>query len=575
MTDPARPLNLILCWHMHQPDYRSQASGEFVLPWTYLHAAKDYTDMAWHLEQNPGMRVVVNFVPVLLDQLEDYANQFKTGQIRDPLLRLLAREDLRDVTAAERRMVLERCFCANHASMIEPYPAYRHLLQLFREVDAHEGKHYEYLSSAYLGDLLTWYHLIWTGESVRRSCELVARLMAQGHGFSYTDRRLLFELYGDLIGMLIPRYRALVASGQIEVSATPHHHPIAPLLIDLKSAREAQPDAVLPEAERYPGGLERLAMHVDSALESHAVRFGRRPAGMWPAEGAISEATLALLARHGVRWAASGQGVLANSLRRAGPLPAPAQYLYRPYFFGSGDDRIACFFRDDRLADLIGFEYSKWFARDAVAHFIGELERIYAATPAEESPVVSVILDGENAWEYYPYNGYYFLMELYEALVSHPFIRPTTFDAYLSRCEGPRPPAGCATAGRLDGVVAGSWVYGNLATWIGSADKNHAWDLLCAAKQSYDLVMGSGRLSEAERAAAARQLAVCESSDWFWWFGDYHSPLSVSTFDKLFRENLSNLYRLLQLPVPEVLAQPISQGGSGTPAAGGTMIRVA
>jgi len=572
MSESPRQINLILCWHMHQPDYRNYANGEFVLPWTYLHAAKDYTDMAYHLEQNPQARAVVNFVPVLLDQLEDYARQFKTGEIRDPLLRLLAREDLNDLSAEERDLLIDRCYRCNHITMIEPYPPYRRLLKLFQEIDLHEDKHFEYLSGQYLADLVTWYHLIWVGESVRRNTELIPRLMSQGSLFTYTDRRLLFELYGELIAGLIPRYRKLVEEGRIEISTTPHYHPIAPLLIDLKSAREALPDSGLPETPSYPGGVERMVFHIDSAIASHEARFGRRPGGMWPAEGAVSHASLMQLAQHGVKWAATGEGVLVNSLRQShGQVPEKAEYMYRPYRVQDAAQQIHCFFRDDRLSDLIGFEYAKWYGRDAVANFVSELESIYQRTDQGENPVVSVILDGENAWEYYPYNGYYFLTELYEALTEHPHIRLTTFSDYLTQCADKAAP--CARVGELPQVVTGSWVYGNLATWIGDHDKNRAWDLLCAAKQSYDLVMASGRLSEQERAGASRQLADCESSDWFWWFGDYNPSHSVAMFDALFRSNLKNLYQHLQLPVPIALEHPISQGGAAAAEVGGTMRR--
>ncbi len=573
MSTPTRHLDLILCWHMHQPDYRNYTNGEFVMPWTYLHAAKDYTDMAYHLEQNPQARAVVNFVPVLLDQLEDYARQFKTGEIRDPLLRLLVHENMNELTQEQRDLLLDCCFRCNHVTMVEPYPAYRQLLKLFQEIDLHEDKHFEYMSGQYFADLVTWYHMIWIGESVRRNTELVPRLMSQGSLFSYTDRRLLFELFGELISGLIPRYRKLLEEGRIELSTTPHYHPIAPLLIDLKSGREALPDSRTPEAPSYPGGRERMSFHIDSAIASYETRFGRRPAGMWPAEGAVSQASLSQMAQHGVQWAATGEGVLVNSLRRSNEhVPDKAEYLYRPYIVqDDAGKKIHCFFRDDRLSDLIGFEYAKWYGRDAVANFVHELEGVLQRTPQHENPVVSVILDGENAWEFYHYNGYYFLSELYEALTEHPTIRMTTFEQYLQQCATGADT--CAVVGKLPQVVAGSWVYGNLSTWIGDHDKNRAWDLLCAAKQSYDLVMASDRLSEQERHAASKQLADCESSDWFWWFGDYNPSHSVETFDALFRSNLQNLYRRLQLPVPPVLDHPISHGGAGAVEAGGAMRR--
>ena len=230
-----------------------------------------------------------------------------------------------------------------------------------------------------------------------------------------------------------------------------------------------------------------------------------------------------------------------------------------------------CFFRDDHLSDLIGFEYSNWNGKDAALHFVSQLDAIAQQTPEGETPLVSVIMDGENAWEYYPYNGYHFLNDLYTTLESRAEIRTLTFSNYLDNREA-QAGQGYAKEGTLPGLVAGSWVYGTFSTWIGSPDKNHAWDLLCMAKQNYDMVMAGGRLSEAEKKAAEKQLSSCESSDWFWWFGDYNPSHAVESFDRLYRHNLMQLYRLLKMPVPANLCNPISQGG-GAAEAGGTMRR--
>lgn len=587
---PERKLNLILCWHMHQPDYRNQTTGEFTLPWTYLHAIKDYSDMAFHLETHPNARAVFNFVPVLLDQLEDYAGQFASGEMRDPLLALLGMENLNDVSPEQHQLVLDSCFRSDHSKMIEPYPPYKRLhdLYLFLQGRCEGEEAFTYLSGQYLSDLLTWYHLVWCGESVRRSHDLIVRLMSKGTHFTFADRRQLFELIGKIIAGLIPRYRTLAQNGQIELSTTPHTHPIVPLLIDFQVARESLHGAALPITPRYPGGVRRAGAHIEAALTSHRERFGMVPQGVWPAEGGVSHAAALMFAQNGLRWMASGEQVLVNSLRGLdghGHVPDRGSYLYRPYNLVFEDREIACFFRDDRLSDMIGFEYAKWFGKDAVNHFIHALEEIWRQAPRDESPVVSVILDGENAWEYYPYNGYYFLSELYEALERHPFIRSTTFGEYLNACAGHTEQQAelefesstpshidCRAAGELDYLVAGSWVYGNFSTWIGALEKNHAWDLLCSAKQSFDLVITGNSLSDEEKSLAFKQLAVCEGSDWFWWFGDYNPQHSVESFDKLYRENLSNLYIALKLPVPQELSHPISHG-SGHPESGGAMRR--
>ncbi|MCS6786323.1 MAG: glycoside hydrolase family 57 protein [Thiobacillaceae bacterium] len=551
-------LDLVLCWHFHQPDYRDESG--FVLPWTYLHALKDYSDMAAHLEAQPAMRCVVNFVPSLLEQLDDYAQQFERGVFRDPLPAALAEPRPSRWSRAQRLMLVQTCFRLHPPTMLEPFPAYKRLHALWQQVRDQGAAAVDYLSTQYFVDLVTWYHLAWTGESLRRSEPLVLALMQKGSGFTLEERRALLELAGRVVRGLIPRYRALAERGQIELSATPHSHPLAPLLIDFSSAREVRPELVLPRSPAYPGGAVRLAAHIEAALRCHREHFGAAPTGLWPAEGAVSEAAVAVFAQAPVRWIASGEGVLRASLKASGlDVSRPCQWLCRPWRVGQS--ALACFFRDDYLSDLIGFEYKNWFARDAVRHFLHSIEDRYhyANAPA---PVVSVILDGENAWDHYPYNGWYFLSELYAALVEHPAIRLTTFSEYLERHPDSVLP--------LPKLVAGSWVYGDLTTWIGQPDKNRAWDLLCAAKQAYDTAVGG--LDEAGAAAAEALLRSCESSDWFWWFGDANPAESVRAFDRLFRGKLKRLYALLGLAAPAELDTAVSAGG-GPAELGGVMRR--
>jgi alpha-amylase/alpha-mannosidase (GH57 family) len=570
-----KTLDLVFLWHMHQPDYRDHgaasekkvgagdtAAGEFVLPWVYLHAMKDYVDMAAHLERHPHIRCVVNFVPVLLDQIEDYAQQFASGQFRDPLLRMLATPDLERISDADRCLLLTTCFRSNHVTMLAPFPQYKRLHDIYQLLVHETEVAYSYLSGAYFSDLVTWYHLAWTGETERRRNPLLATLMSQGEGYDAKDRGRLLASIGELITGLIPRWRALAARGQVELSSTPQTHPLSPLLLDFQVARESLPQAPLPFAAAYPGGRSRVITQIDAARTSHARRFGAAPVGMWPAEGAVSEDFVKHLATSGCRWIASGEGVLKNSLAASNITDPHA--AYRPWRLEKAPG-LTLFFRDERLSDLIGFDYAKWHGRDAAQHLVLQLEAILDATVENETPVVSIILDGENAWEHYPYNGYYFFDDLYGLLALHPRIRTTTYAELLAR---PSLPA----ATPLPRLTAGSWVYGTLSTWIGDQAKNRGWDLLCEAKKSCDRVLASGRLDAAQVAAVEEQLAICESSDWFWWFGDYNPSAAVANFDSLYRRNLTRLYRLLQLEPPPQLETPICAGS--TTAEGGSMRRV-
>lgn len=563
-------LYLNLYWHMHQPDYRDLATNQYVLPWTYLHAIKDYSDMAYHLEENPKARVTFNFVPILLEQLEDYAEQVKHGNIRDPLLALLIKENLTDISNSECSLIVQSCFKSHHEKMLSPFPHYQRLLQMYQLVEPMmTNDEFHYLSGQYKADLLVWYHLAWCGESLRRTSPLIQSLMAKGVLFTHEERLQLYDVIAETITGLIPRYKALMQSGQIEISTTPYYHPILPLLLDFESTLDAMPDAPLPASKEYAGGRSRSVAHFLSAKKAHEHYFGASPRGMWPAEGAVSHAALSLMAEHQLSWAATGQSVLVNSLVKS-ELSADHKhdYLYQPYRVTNGENDILCFFRDDQLSDKIGFEYAKLHSHDAVNDFIQHLEHIYASNTRSSSQIVSVILDGENAWEYFPYNGFYFLSELYAALVNHPDIIMTTFSDIVDIYQANDDADEGLSASVLPQIAAGSWVYGTFSTWIGSKDKNLAWDLLCAAKKMYDKVLARNTLSKPELEAAARQLAICEGSDWFWWFGDYNSSESVASFDQLYRRNLINLYTLMGEAIPDALYEKISAGGGHADNAG-------
>ncbi len=552
------PMSVVLCWHMHQPEYRDQRTGTVHLPWTYLHATKDYVDMAAHLEAVPGARAVVNFSPILLEQLEEYVVQIKAyleghGAIRDPLLAELAEPALPGNSQARLRMMQE-CLRANRERMIDRFEPYQRLAAMAVWYEAHPAS-LIYASNQFLADLLVWYHLSWMAESVRRTDPRIARLQEKAQNFSLHDRRELLLIVLEQVQSVVPRYRELAARGQVELSMSPYAHPIVPLLLDMNSAREAMPGVHLPVTTEYPGGEQRSLWHLQRGVAAFEKFFGQKPAGLWPSEGGVSQRALELFDREGFRWIASGGGVLKNSHDLQSK-----SCSHRVYRFGTAS--VDCFFRDDGLSDLIGFNYSDWHADDAVANLIGHMENIARVCPDRDDCLITIILDGENAWEYYPENGYYFLNQLYRNLAQHPGLRMTTFQEFLA--DGTHRPA------HEEKLVAGSWVYGTFSTWIGDADKNRGWEILVEAKRSFDEQLASGTLTAQEIAAAERQLAICEGSDWFWWFGDYNPSVTVNQFDQLYRMHLANLYQLLNIEAPAYLAEVISRGG-GQPSRGGVM----
>lgn len=566
MSADAR-LSVVLCWHMHQPQYTNLLSQEHLLPWTYLHAIKDYADMAAHLEALPAARAVINFSPVLLEQIAAYAAEvhgFLTNglPIRDPLLAALADPAL-PAGLEQRVILLKACLRANEKRMIDRFPSYRRLADMAGWLIRHQDV-MPYIADQFLADLLVWYHLAWLGETVQRSDLRARRLVAKGGHFNLHERRELLTVIDELLSGLIPRYASLARAGQAELSVSPYAHPILPLLWDFHSARQALPEVALPHLRAYPGGADRADWHVRAALAVFERYFGFRPKGCWPAEGALSEPVLRQLERAGFAWTASGGQVLRNSLPGV-EAPADTQATdteRRPYqayrLPGAG---MSCFFRDDGVSDQIGFSYSGWHADDAVADLMTRLEAIADALAGEPGGVVSIIMDGENAWEYYPENAYHFLSALYQRLSTHGKLRLITFSDYLAASH---------SHVELSHLVAGSWVYGNFSTWIGAADKNRAWEMLGDAKLAFDSALARGAWDDEARLRAERQLAICEASDWFWWFGDVNPSATVEDFDRLYRLHLANLYQLCGQEPPQYLSRPFSHGG-GAPALGGVM----
>ncbi|HET8705600.1 MAG TPA: glycoside hydrolase family 57 protein, partial [Pseudomonadales bacterium] len=519
------------------------------------------TDMAAHLEANPAARAVVNFAPILLEQLEDYALNIEhffdeNAPLNDWLLRALVDVTLPHDEESSLRL-LKQCLKANETRLIQRFEPFQKLVQLARHA-LENPLTLLYVNGQFLADLLVWYHIAWLGESVRNH-PVIKQLMDKKSQFGVRDREQLLRVIGEAIRGIIPRYRRLLEQNRVELSFSPYSHPIIPLMIDFKSAEEAMPGTALPAAMHYPNGEERAHWHIQHGIEVFERYFGQPPTGCWPSEGSISDAALKLFAEHNVKWIATGQQVLRNSLNRA---QINTGCIHRPYRVQSIP--VECFFRDDQLSDAIGFHYSNWHADDAVNDLIHTLENINNACLDTPNRLVPIILDGENCWEYYPNNGHYFLQALYAKLSQHPKLNLTTFKDYLATMQN--------AAFTLPSIMAGSWVYGTFSTWIGCEDKNRGWDLLVQAKQTLDTLIKNNALSEKAKQLSLEQLALCEGSDWFWWFGDYNPSETVHDFERLYREHLINLYRFMGQPVPEVLSKVISRG-HGNPENSGVMRR--
>jgi len=536
-----RPLNVAFLWHMHQPSYKDPFSGKYTLPWVRLHGVKDYLDTLKILEEFPCIKQTFNVVPSLLEQLNDYIEN--NAQDRHLELTLKAPSDL---TQEEKAFIVEYFFLANWDTMVRPYPRYQELLQKrgthYSKDDL--GRSIRYFSDQDIRDLQLLFNLSWIDPMFRDADPFLKGLIEKQRDYTEEEKQLLIARQFDILKRIIPEYRMLASSGQIEISVSPFYHPILPLLWDTDSARIAMPNVKLPK-KRFAHPEDALHQ-IRTGISFFEETFGFRPQGMWPSEGSVSEEVAAAIAAEGIKWIATDEGVLSRSLGR--PLRSnegnviDPQALYRPYEYGG----ISLFFRDHTLSDEVGFVYSGWSAEKAVDDFIGRLAQIKDSLPDGSAFVVPVILDGENAWEYYKNDGQDFLRALYGALSRDNRFKTVTMSEHLSE-HGPGEP--------LKRLHAGSWISSDFHVWIGHEEDNLSWDYLSQTRD--DLAAFAGEHAGVDLSAAWKALYAAEGSDWNWWYGDEHSSDNAQQFDELFRNYLMKVYQVIGKEIPSNLYEPI------------------
>lgn len=550
-------LYLAFLWHMHQPYYKDLVTGEYILPWVRLHGIKDYYDMVAILEGFPSIHQTFNLVPSLVEQLMDYAS----GRAREKFLEL-SKKPAAELTFEEKVFIVEKFFMANLDNMIKVYPRYSELLEK-RGFPKTRGEVHEvsrYFSIQDFRDLQVWFNLSWFDPIFREGDPLLRGLVEKGRGFTEEEKEVLLHKQQEVLGLIVPTYKRLAENGQIELTASPYYHPILPLLCDTDSARVATPGISLPR-ERFSHPEDAQAQ-VSMAAEFHERVFGFPPRGMWPSEGAVSEDIIPILAGAGISWTASDKGVLACSLGSSierdaqGRLKNP-ELLYKPYILKREGVELAIVFRDRYLSDLIGFTYCRWSAQAAVEDFMSRLRDIMASFLKRPEafdgrpPLVTVILDGENAWEYYPNDGRDFLLKLYTRLSDEQWIKTVTVSEYLELF----PPS--ATLPRLH---AGSWINADFRIWIGQQEDNEAWELLSMVRNDLESFEASALEEKTNLSRAWKAIYVAEGSDWCWWYGDEHTSGNDEEFDHLFRQHLMNVYRTMDREVPYKLYIPILRG---------------
>jgi len=505
-------LNICFFWHMHQPDYRG-SDGVMNMPWVFLHAIKDYYEMPWLLSLHKGLKASFNITSPLIEQLNLYNDPLQN----DYFLSLWHKEP-QELEQTQKEWLIKTCKSTQYDTMVRPI---QHFKTLYDQ---------ESLNNAELIDFEVLFILSWCGNYLRGENSLVKKLFVQEKNYTQKDKIELLKTLTTFIKTILPLYATLQKEGTISLSTTPYNHPILPLLLNMENAKYANEHTTI--VKNHMSLKEDAIEQVERSIVLYEETFGSKPKGFWPAEGAVDEESISIYKERGIKWIATDEAILFRSLG-----DDLRENLYKPYDF----DGMSIGFRDHGLSDLIGFNYRFKTGKDATNHFMQMIEPI----SKKEDATVFIILDGENAWEFFDNNAYDFFTELYGHFASTSWCKTVTMDETTT----------LKNRANLKKLSAGSWIHGNFDTWSGHSEKNRAWELIYQTKHDY--AHHKNTSTEEEQKKIQFHFLAAQCSDWFWWYGDDHVTEFSIEFDRLFREHLITIYTLLHITPPADLFIPI------------------
>lgn len=594
-----KTIYLMLLFHQHQPFYYDQDMMKLVAPWVRTHTTKDYLFIPSLLKKYPNVHITINLSPSLLVQVQEkYVKglkkfiDIKAKKIRNikniPEIETLFYLLIKPTKYFTKQDIL--CLYHCHYSALSVNEVIRHyfpecerVYQIFNEA---RQKNIIIKNTQLLRELKFWFTLMnfnldilegpvkLPDNTIIDLSDLVSRKSDNKYYLNkkideQDCERLFIETYRIMCNFLDAHkqlvYHPTNNTGQIELSTSPYSHPIVPLLYDTESAKECMEGYNLPRRFRYP---EDAKLQVKMGLEVFEKYFGYRPSGIWPSEGAVSDDVVRIFAENKLQWFATDMQILNKTLK------GKASHL-KPYNVNTDGKNVVAFFRDTMLSDKIGFKYQSYDGEESADDFIHHL---LSYADVHEEKVVSVILDGENAWEWYrkDFGAREFFNALFrklEKLYHSRRIITVTPSEYLNgnliRGISPHP---IEELPSLKHISCGSWIHGDFSKWIGSKEKNFAWEVLLDARKnlentgiSFEYLRKKKKKTKKEKYIfrAYEYLFIAEGSDWFWWAGEDQESYTGKPFDELFLSyiyqifvNLSKAGFLVKIPDFKMLPKP-------------------
>lgn len=535
MMSQNKKLSIAFYWHMHQPVYQLTPQGDYLMPWVRLHAVKDYLDMVTIVDKFKNLKLNFNLVPVLLDALIDYGEK----GLHDIHSRITITKNLTD---DDKEFIINNFFDANYHSMILPNSEYNRLYQKYQ---ASSGNDISIFTDQEYADLTALFNLVWSDPIYKNKYPELKKLFKKGKNYTIQDRIKIIDIQRDIIRHIIPAYKKCLEKGKIEITTSPYYHPILPILLDINSVKKSS-TSTLPTNLKMELDAK---MQTEYALNRIEEVFGKRPKGIWPSEHCISPKVMNMFKELGINWTISDEGILSKSINFEfardfrGHMEEP-YHLFKTYDYN--DTKII--FRDSLIPSLISFEYPNHTPEGAANDLYDRIKVAQSKllSSPDENHLLTIAMDGENCWERYSADGAIFLNTLYKLIEEDETLETVLISDYLEK-DNQKP---------LNKICSGSWVNRNFKLWIDEPLKNLAWAYLKQVRDDFSAYVKKNPLNP-NIEIARRELFICEGSDWFWWYGEPNDSGRDNIFDYLFREHLKNIYRYLEIEIPEYLDTPL------------------
>ena len=528
-----KKLSLAIYWHMHQPVY--EIEGTYLMPWSRLHAVKDYLDMVLILERFPKLKLNVDVVPSLLDTIIDYVNG--ANDIHSEL----TVSDVAEMTGEEKSFVLLNFFSPKFETMIFKSERYK---ELFQKRFANDFCRLEDFNEQDISDLMALFNLVWIDPIHFFRYPSLKKLWNKQRNYTQEDRIEIINIHRQIMSEIIPTYKKFIAEGRLEITVSTYYHAILPILIDMKSTLKSVTTVNLPSTLNMK---DSAVYQIKMALRRMEEIFGTRPKGFWPPELCVGPKTLSMLAKEGVKWTISDERVLADSAGFdfvrdfKGNLNDP-YHLLKVYEYQTKTAPIDIIFRDRSIPNLINFEFAGINPKMAAGDLYDKIKTIQSKLliSPDDTHLLTIAQDGENCWENYENDGNDFLENFYTLLENDDTLETVLISDYIERDEHKK---------HLAKISVGSSIDKSFKYWIGEETKNKAWAYLAKAKEVFDKAPHKHKNLEVAR----REFMIAQSSDWFWWFGEPNNSGQDFVFDYMFREHVKNVYLSLGYEVPNYL----------------------